>query len=62
VKILTAPVYAGLGPALAAGCLRNKHGIAAGRQTVRQWMMGAKLWRGRKAKVNNHRLQGGGLR
>lgn len=51
VKILSAPVYAGFGPTLAAEYLRKKHGIEASKETVRQWMMRAKLWRGKKAKV-----------
>jgi transposase len=51
VKILSAPVYAGFGPTLAAEYLRKKHGIEASKETVRQWMIRAKLWRGKKAKV-----------
>lgn len=51
VKILSAPVYAGFGPTLAAEYLQDKHGIEASKETVRQWMMRAKLWRGKKAKV-----------
>jgi len=51
VKILSAPVYEGFGPTLAAEYLRKKHGIEASRETVRQWMMRGKLWRGKKAKV-----------
>jgi transposase len=51
VKILSAPVYEGFGPTLAAEYLGKKHGIEASKETVRQWMMGAKLWRGKKAKV-----------
>lgn len=51
VKILSAPVYEGFGPTLAAEYLENKHGIEASKETVRQWMMRAKLWRGKKAKV-----------
>ena len=51
VKILSAPVYAGFGPTLAAEYLRNKHGIEISKETARQWMMRAKLWRGKKAKV-----------
>lgn len=51
VKILSTPVYEGFGPTLAAEYLRNKHGIDVSKETVRQWMIGAKLWRGRKAKV-----------
>src|SRR4051812_13152926 len=48
VKILSAPVYQGFGPTLAAEYLENKHGIEASKETVRQWMMRAKLWRGEK--------------
>jgi len=51
VKILSAPVYAGFGPTLASEYLRDKHGIEASKETVRQWMMRAKLWRGKRAKV-----------
>ncbi|MCZ2077485.1 MAG: ISNCY family transposase [Bryobacterales bacterium] len=51
VKILSAPVYEGFGPTLAAEYLRNKHGIDASKETVRRWMMRAKLWRGKQAQV-----------
>jgi hypothetical protein len=51
VKILSAPVYEGFGPTLAAEYLGKRHGIAASKETVRQWMMRAKLWRGKKDKV-----------
>jgi transposase-like protein len=51
VKILSAPVYAGFGPTLAAEYLRKKHGIKASKETVRQWMIRAKLWRAKKEKV-----------
>lgn len=53
VKILSGPVYEGFGPTLAAEYLGNKHGIKASKETVRQWMMRAKLWRGKKAKVQD---------
>lgn len=56
IKILSAPVYAGFGPTLAAEYLANKHGIQASKETVRQWMMRAKLWRGRKARVRDVHL------
>jgi hypothetical protein len=36
---------------LAAEYLGKKHGIEASKETVRKWMMGAKLWRGKKARV-----------
>jgi transposase len=51
VKILSAPVYAGFGPTLACEYLAKKHGIEVSKETVRKWMMRAKLWRGEKAKV-----------
>jgi transposase-like protein len=52
VKTLSAPVYEGFGPTLAAEYLRKRHGIEASKETVRQWMMRGKLWRGKREKVN----------
>src|SRR3979411_2194781 len=46
VTILSAPVYEGFGPTLAAEYLAKKHGIKASKETVRKWMIGGKLWRG----------------
>jgi transposase len=51
VKILSAPVYVGFGPTLAAEHLRNKHDIEASKETVRQWMIRGKLWRAKQEKV-----------
>src|SRR5438105_15849263 len=51
VKILSTPVYEGFGPTLAAEYLSKKHGIEASKETVRKWMIGGKLWRGKKAQV-----------
>jgi biotin operon repressor len=48
VAILSRPVYQGFGPTLAAEYLAKKHDIEASRETVRHWMIGAKLWRPRK--------------
>ena len=56
VKILSSPVYEGFGPTLAAEYLGNKHGIDVSKETVRQWMMRAKLWRGKKARVKDVHL------
>jgi DNA-binding Lrp family transcriptional regulator len=53
VEILSREVYRGFGPTLAAEHLQHKHGIKAGKETVRQWMMGAKLWRARKQNVES---------
>jgi transposase len=51
VKILSAPVYEGFGPTLAAEYLGKKHGIEASKETVRQWMMRGQLWQAKKEKV-----------
>ena len=51
VKILSAPVYEGFGPTLAAEHLGKRHQIEASKETVRQWMIQAKLWRAKKEKV-----------
>jgi transposase len=51
VKILSAPVYEGFGPTLAAEYLGKKHGIEASKETVRQWMIRGKLWRAKREKV-----------
>ena len=51
IKILSAPVYQGFGPTLAAEYLAARHEIAVSKETVRQWMIAAKLWRGKKQKI-----------
>src|SRR6266513_5894048 len=51
VKILSAPVYEGFGPTLAAEYLGKKHGIEASKETVRQWMIRGKLWLAKREKV-----------
>jgi Homeodomain-like domain len=51
IAILTRPVYRGFGPTLASEYLAKKHNIAVSRETVRQWMIQAKLWRARKQRV-----------
>jgi transposase len=51
VKTLSAEVYEGFGPTLAADYLGKKHGIKASKETVRQWMMRGKLWRAKPEKV-----------
>ena len=51
VKILSSPVYEGFGPTLAAEYLSAKHGIEASKETVRQWMIQAKLWGAKQEKV-----------
>ncbi len=56
VKILSLPVYEGFGPTLATEYLTRKHGIEVSRETVRQWMMRGRLWRGKKEKVRQVHL------
>ena len=51
VKILSTEVYRGFRPTLAAEYLARKHGIAASKETVRQWMISAKLWRASEQKL-----------
>ncbi len=51
MEILSREVYRGFGPTLASEYLRDKHGIKASKETVRQWMMRNKLWLGKKEKV-----------
>src|SRR5436190_1842831 len=51
VKILSAPVYEGFGPTLAAEYLKKKHKIEASKETVRKWMIAGKLWRAKKEKI-----------
>jgi hypothetical protein len=49
MKILSAEVYKGFRPTLAAEYLAQKHGIAASKETVRKWMIRGKLWRAKAA-------------
>lgn len=51
VKILSADVYKGFGPTLAAEYLNEKHNIKASKETVRKWMIGGKLWKGKRTKI-----------
>jgi len=51
VGILSQPVYRGFGPTLASEYLAKKHNIDVSRETARQWMIRAKLWRARKEHV-----------
>jgi hypothetical protein len=51
VKVLSADVYQGFGPTLAAEYLGRKHGIVVSKETLRQWMIRGKLWRANEEKV-----------
>ena len=46
--------YWDFGPTLAAEKLREDHGISLGRETLRQWMIEAGLWRDRKQRKQVH--------
>jgi len=53
--ILADPVYRGFGPTLAAEYLRNQHEITVSKETLRQWMVKAGLWKaGRRRVVEVH--------
>jgi len=49
-QILSADLYKGFGPTLAAEYLADKHDIEVSKETVRQWMIRAKLWRANQQK------------
>lgn len=51
VRILSGAVYRGFGPTLASEYLAKKHKLAIGRETLRQLMQQAGLWRSRRQKV-----------
>jgi transposase len=51
VRILSGELYRGFGPTLAREYLARKHKLAIGRETLRQLMKQAGLWRSRKQKV-----------
>jgi hypothetical protein len=53
IRILSQDVYKGFGPTLAAEYLTSKHELQIGRETLRQRMMAAGLWRGRKQRVES---------
>jgi transposase len=52
IQILSADLYKGFGPTLASEYLADKHDIEVSKETVRQWMIRAKLWRDKEQKVN----------
>ena len=51
IQILSQDVYHGFGPTLAAEYLAKKHELDASRETVRNWMTAAKLWRPKPKRV-----------
>ncbi len=51
VQILSGDVYKGFGPTLASEYLAKKHQLVVSKETARQWMRQAGLWRPRKQRV-----------
>jgi len=51
IQILSADLYRGFGPTLASEYLADKHDIEVSKETVRQWMIRAKLWRAKEQRV-----------
>ena len=51
MQILSADLYRGFGPTLASEYLADKHDIEVSKETLRQWMIRAKLWRAKEHKV-----------
>lgn len=51
IRILSQEVYRGFGPTLASEYLAKRHQLRIGREALRQMMMAAGLWRGRRQKV-----------
>src|SRR5437868_9643255 len=60
VRILSTPVYEGFGPTLASEYLAKKHSIEVSKETVRQWMIRAKLWRAKREKIKRFMCGGHG--
>ena len=51
IGVLSTEDYQGFGPTLASECLAKFHEIAVSRETLRQWMMGAGLWKAGQEKI-----------
>ena len=51
IAVLSQEVYRGFGPTLAREYLAKKHKLAIGREALRQLMIQAGLWRGRRQKI-----------
>lgn len=56
VGILRQDIYRGFGPTLASEYLGKKHGIEVSRETLRQWMKEAGLWRVRRQRIEKVHL------
>src|SRR5260370_25161011 len=61
IAVLSDPVYRGFGPTLAAEYLHKRHQITVSKESVRQWMIQAGLWKaGRRLVVEGHEWRGAG--
>ncbi len=56
ITILQAEVYRGFGPTLASEYLASQHRITVSKETVRQWMKEAGLWKAQKRRMADIRL------
>jgi hypothetical protein len=56
LEILRREEYEGFGPTLASEYLSKRHKIVASRETVRKWMMEARLWCAGRQKVEPCRV------
>jgi biotin operon repressor len=56
VRILSSSIYQGFGPTLAAEYLVKKHAIQVSKETARQWMIRAHLWRAKEEKIQQVHL------
>ena len=51
ITVLSDPLYRGFGPTLAAEYLEQKHKMAVSKETLRQWMVKAGLWKAGRRRV-----------
>ncbi len=51
ITVLSDPVYRGFGPTLAAEYLHKRHQITVSKETLRRWMVEARLWRARRRRA-----------
>jgi transposase len=56
IAILSQEVYRGFKPTLASEYLAKRHDIVVSRETVRQWMRAAGLWRSQKQRIREVHL------
>jgi transposase len=62
IRILSERVYAGFGPTLAPEYLGQQHGLQVSKETLRHWMIEAKLWRAESVRPSKCTRSGLGVR